>query len=340
VNDVRPGPRNLITDVAGLRVGNAEDHKIKTGVTVLVGDKPFVASVDVMGGSPGARETELLAPDKLVEAVDAIVLAGGSAFGLDAATGVADALRKQGRGYRVAEVFVPIVPAAILFDLINGGDKGWDANPYGALGAQALAAAAEDFALGTAGCGVGALTANLKGGLGSASLKLRSGHTVAALVGANGTGIATVGERANFWAAPFEIGEEFGGTGVYPEPVPFLESSRTKRDYTAEAMAVANTTIAIVATDAALTKAQLKRMAVAAQDGIARAMTPSHALVDGDIVFSVSTGALPVGDAIFDVMHLGHAAAVCLTRAIARAIYLATPAAGDMQPTWREMWGR
>src|SRR5688572_11364285 len=223
---MKPGPRNLITDVAGLLVGNAEDHRIKTGVTVLTADRPFIASVDVMGGSPGARETELLAPDKLVEAIDAIVLSGGSAYGLDANSGVSDGLRAKGRGYPVADVTIPIVPGAILFDLLNGGDKGWTANPYAALGRQAYDNASADFAIGTAGCGTGALTATLKGGLGSASLVLRSGHTVAALVGANGTGIATMGERANFWAAPFEIDGEYGGLGTYPQPVPFLETSR------------------------------------------------------------------------------------------------------------------
>jgi L-aminopeptidase/D-esterase-like protein len=334
---MKPGPRNLITDIAGLLVGNAEDHRIKTGVTVLTADKPFIASVDVMGGSPGSRETELLAPDKLVESIDAIFLSGGSAFGLDAGSGVTDGLRAKGRGFPVADVTVPIVPGAILFDLINGGEKDWTDNPYRALGRQAYDSAGTTFAIGTAGCGTGALTASLKGGLGSASIILRSGHTVGALVGANGTGIATMGERANFWAAPYEIDGEFGSIGTYPNPVPFLETSRTKRDYND---AISNTTIAIVATDAALTKSQLKRLAVAAQDGIARAMSPSHALVDGDIVFALSTGEKPAGDSIFDVMHLGHAAAVCLSRAIARAIYEATPAPRDTQPTWREKWGK
>lgn len=335
---MKPGPRNLITDVEGILVGNAEDHAIKTGSTVLVGTRPFRASVDVMGGSPGSRETELLAPDKLVEQIDAIVLSGGSAFGLDAASGVSDGLRAMGRGFAVANVTIPIVPAAILFDLLNGGDKGWADNPYRALGRQALANAAADFAIGTAGAGTGALTANLKGGLGSASLVLRSGHTVGALVGANGTGIATAGERANFWAAPHEIDGEFGGLGTWPHPIPFLESALTKRDYADSP--IANTTIAIIATDADLSKAQLKRLAVAAQDGIARAISPSHALVDGDIVFAVSTGSRPIADPIVDVMHLGHAAAIVLARAIARAIYRATPAPGDTLPTWAQKYGR
>jgi len=330
---MRPGPRNLITDVAGLRVGNAEDHRIKTGTTVLVGDKPFRAAVDVMGGSPGSRETELLAPDKLVSKIDALVLSGGSAFGLDAASGVSDGLRAQGRGFRVADVTVPIVPAAILFDLLNGGDKAWTDNPYRDLGRRAFDAAAADFALGTAGCGVGATTAGLKGGLGSASIVLPTGHTVAALVGANPTGSATVGNTQHFWAGLFEMGDEFGARGPYAAPVPFADSARTKREYLSE---VSNTTIAIVATDADLSKAQLKRLAVAAQDGMARAVSPSHSPVDGDIVFSVSTAAKPVADPIFDIMAIGHAAAVCLSRAIARAVYFATPAPNDPFPTWKQ----
>jgi D-aminopeptidase len=334
---MRPGPRNLITDVPGLRVGNAEDHRIKTGTTVLVADKPFRASVDVMGGSPGTRETDLLAPDKLVDGVDALVLSGGSAYGLDAASGVSDGLRAMGRGFTYADLIIPIVPAAILFDLAGGGDKNWNTNPYRELGARALAAASEEFALGTAGAGVGATTAGLKGGLGSASLVLSSGITIGALVGANATGSVTAGDRPNFWAAPWEIGDEFGGLGVHPAPVPFAQSVRTKKDALAE---LANTTIAIVATDAALSKAELKRMAVAAQDGMARAISPAHTLDDGDLVFSVSTGARPLADPIFDAIAIGHAAATCLSRAIARAVYLATAAPDDVFPTWRQKFGR
>ena len=334
---MKPGPRNLITDVAGLRVGNAQDDRIKSGTTVLVADKPFVASVDVMGGAPGARETELLAPDKMVEAVDALFLSGGSAFGLDAGSGVADGLRRMGRGFRVEKAIVPIVPCAILFDLINGGDKGWVENPYRALGAAALEDARVDFVLGSVGAGTGALTANLKGGLGSASLVLESGFTVGALVAANPTGSVTVGDNPNFWAAPFEMDGEFGGLGAYPHPVPYAETARTKRDGT---RALANTTIAIVATDAILSKAQTRRMAVAAQDGIARGASPSHTPVDGDLIFALSTGDRPLRDPIRDPIHIGHAAALSVARAMARAIYLATAAPGDTMPTWRERWGR
>jgi D-aminopeptidase len=337
--DTRPGPLNLITDVAGLRVGNAEDHGIKTGVTVLVGEGPFAAAVDVMGGAPGSRETEALAADRLVDRVEALVLSGGSVFGLDAAGGVADALRAEGRGFRYGEVSVPVVPGAVLFDLSNGGDKRWTENPYRQLGRAALAAAGDRFALGTAGCGTGATTAGLKGGLGSASIVLPSGQVVGALVGVNPTGQVVVGESPHFWAAPFEIDDEFGGRGPYAGVPQAAVPARIKLDYLKDEAAGGNTTLAIVATDAALGKAQLRRLAVAAQDGMARAMTPSHTLVDGDIVFAVSTGAKPVDDPIRDAVQLGHAAAVCLSRAIARAVFHAASAPGDLFPTWRERWG-
>ena len=161
---LEPGPRNLVTDVEGFQVGNASDAALKSGTTVLTAEQPFTAAVHVMGGAPGTRETDLLAPDRLVRKVDALVLSGGSAFGLDAASGVADAMAESGRGFPVGAVRVPIVPAAILFDLLNGGDKNWKENPYGGLGRRALKNAGTDFELGTAGAGTGATTANLKGG--------------------------------------------------------------------------------------------------------------------------------------------------------------------------------
>ena len=334
---MKPGPLNLITDIAGLRVGNAEDHTIKTGTTVLVGDVPFRAAVDVMGGSPGTRETDLLSPEKLVDGVDALVLSGGSAYGLDAASGVSDGLRAMGRGFAYADLTIPIVPAAILFDLASGGDKNWNINPYRALGARALAAAGTDFAMGTAGAGVGATAAGLKGGLGSASLVLPSGHIVGALVGANPTGAVTVGDTAHFWAGHYEIDGEFGARGPYAAPVDLALAARTKREFLA---ATGNTVIAIVATDADLSKTQLKRLAVAAQDGIARAVSPAHTLVDGDLIFAVSTGAKPIADPVFDAIALGHAAAVCLARAIARAVYEASPAPDDLFPTWKQRFGK
>lgn len=332
-----PGPRNLITDVPGLLVGNAQDDTLKSGATVLSAEAPFMASVHVMGGAPGTRETDLLAPDKSVARIDALVLSGGSAYGLDACSGVSDALRAAGRGYRIADAVIPIVPGAIIFDLLNGGDKDWLDNPYRALGRAAFDAAGRDFALGTTGAGTGALTAMLKGGLGSASLVLPDGTTVGALVAANPMGSVTTPGDRHFWAAPFEIDGEFGGLG--PDPSGGLGrqlESRKIRMMSAQAQDRANTTIAIVATDADLTKAQCQRMAVAAHDGIARATVPAHSPGDGDLVFSVSTGARPMAAPERDLTLLGHAAALCLARAIARAIYLARPAPGDLLPCWHQ----
>ncbi len=328
---MKPGALNLITDVAGLRVGNAADAAVKTGATVLVGDTPFVAAVHVMGGAPGTRETDLLAPDKTVQEVDALVLAGGSAFGLDAASGVADALRAAGRGFDVGGQKVPIVPGAIVFDLLNGGDKTWAESPYKRLGREALAAAGAEFALGTVGAGTGATTADLKGGLGSASLVLDSGHTVGALVVVNAVGSVT-GPRGQFWAAPWEFAAEFGGrgpvTGFDPGVVPVTKLTQ-----------LSATTIAIVATDAALTQAQATRLAVATHDGMARAIHPSHTPFDGDLVFAAATGAKPLANPDLDPLLLGHAAATCLARAIARGVHAARPAPDDPLPTWGQRFG-
>jgi D-aminopeptidase len=329
---MQPGPRNLITDVAGLRVGNAHDARVRTGTTVLVADRPFTAAVHVMGGAPGTRETDLLAPDRLVQEVDAIVLSGGSALGLDAASGVADALRAAGRGFDVGGQKVPIVPAAILFDLLNGGDKDWTTNPYRTLGEQALHAAAPDFALGTSGAGFGATCRGLKGGLGSASAILSNGMTVGALVAVNALGSPTVGNGPHLWAAPWELGGEYGGLGL-PDAFPAAdEPPPDKRPSEA-------TTIAIVATDAALTQAQAQRMATAAHDGMARALVPSHTPFDGDLVFAVATGARPLADPLADSFALGHAAACCLARAIARGVFAARALPGDSLPAWHTRFG-
>lgn len=339
-----PGPRNLITDVPGLMVGNAQDDVLKSGATVLTADRPFTASVHVMGGAPGTRETDLLAPDKSVAAVDALVLSGGSAFGLDACSGVMDALQARGRGYRVGDAVIPIVPGAIIFDLLNGGRKDWSENPYRALGRAAYEAASGRFEIGTKGAGTGALTAMLKGGLGSASFVLGDGTIVGALVAANPMGSVTTPGDRHFWAAPFEVEGEFGGLG--PDRAAGLgrvPDSRKLRAMLARAEdhpgERANTTIAIVATDAALSKAQCQRMAVAAHDGIARATVPAHSPGDGDLVFSAATGARPLADPDRGLSMIGHAAALCLSRAIARAVHAATPAEGDILPCWSQAAG-
>lgn len=331
---MRPGARNLITDVPGILVGNAADVRLKSGVTVLTGEAPLVASVSVMGGAPGTRETDLLAPDKSVAGVDALVLSGGSAFGLDACSGVVAALREQGRGYTIGPAVIPIVPGAIIFDLLNGGAKDWVENPYPALGRAAFANLGEGFDLGSIGAGTGALTATMKGGLGSASLVLEGGATVGALVAANPMGSTTTPSDRHFWAAPFEIDGEFGGIG--PDPAQGLGGVLESRKVQAMRLSVAgeraNTTIAIVATDAPLTKAECQRVAHAAHDGIGRAIVPAHAPGDGDLVFSASTGT----GAPADLGAICNAAALCLSRAIARAVYHATPADGDLLPVWRD----
>lgn len=326
----RAGPRNLITDVAGLRVGNAADARLKSGTTVVVCDEPAVAGVQVLGGAPGTRETDLLEPHNSVQSVNAIVLSGGSAFGLDAASGVQSALREQGVGFEVRGLRIPIVPAAILFDLTNGGDKDWGRHPpYRELGYEAVHAASADFAIGTVGAGTGALTFGLKGGLGSASTVMPDGTVLGALAAVNATGSVMVGGTRHFWAAPFEIGDEFGGLG-YPSPLP-SDASDIRLKFRDQG---ANTTIAVIATDAALTKAQAKRLAMAAHDGFARAIWPAHTPADGDLIFSLATGrsrAAPTPDAAIDLYA---AAGATMARAIARGIYAATPAEGDLFPVW------
>ncbi|MBN9671121.1 P1 family peptidase [Roseibium aggregatum] len=330
------GPRNLITDVPGLKVGNATDPDLKSGATVLVPDEAAVASVAIQGGAPGTREIALLEPEQTVEKIDAVVLAGGSAFGLDAGAGVQGRLAELGYGFQVGPVRVPIVPTAILFDLLNGGDKSWGQDtPYRDLGRSALDSIGREFSLGSVGAGTGATTANLKGGLGSASHVLENGVTVGAIVAVNALGRATVGDSAHFWAAPFEFANEFGGLGpAHPLPGDAI-AVRTKLDALKSG---ANTTIAAVATDAILTKGEAKRLAVMAHDGLARALWPAHTPLDGDLVFAMSTGQRKLENGLEDMVRLGAAAASCLARAIARGVYHAAPADGDPVPTWRERY--
>jgi D-aminopeptidase len=325
-----PGPQNAITDIAGLTVGHANDDALKSGVTVLTADAPFIASVAVMGGAPGTRETDLLAPDKSVARIDALVLSGGSAYGLDACSGVVAGLRAQGRGFRVGDAVIPLVPGAIIFDLLSGGDHSWVETPYPALGRAALAAATTSTPIGTVGAGTGAMTAMMKGGLGTASLVLENGITVGALVAANPMGSVTTPGDRHFWAAPFEIDGEFGGLG--PDPAAGLGRSLISRKRAGMAER-ANTTIAIVATNAQLDKAQCQRIAWAAHDGIGRACVPAHSPGDGDLVFSAATGETPM-TSDRDLALVGHAAALCLSRAIARGVHAATPAPNDLLPTW------
>jgi L-aminopeptidase/D-esterase-like protein len=328
--------KNLITDVPGLRVGHAQDERLGSGVTALIFEAPAIASIAVHGGAPGLRDTGLLEPSMTIERVDALVLSGGSVYGLDAMGGVAAYLRESGRGFAVRDIKVPIVPGAVLFDLLNGGDKHFGHEPvYWHLGYSAAAEAAVEFALGSVGAGLGATTENLKGGLGSASDATSGGFRVGALVAVNAVGRATIGEGPHFWAAPYEQNGEFGGVGW---PVPWPADAlgfRIKGD------AAENTTIAIVATDATLTKAEAKRLAIMAHDGMARALRPSHAPMDGDTVFAAATGTATQAPTLRDMTEIGHCAADCLARAIARAVYEATPLPfHGALPSWRGKFER
>ena len=348
--------QNLLTDVAGLAVAHADDAGLGSGVTVILFDCPSVAAVSIPGGAPGGRETSMLGPEMTVEAVDAIVLSGGSAFGLDAASGVQAALREQGRGFAVGDVRIPIVPQAVLFDLANGGNKDWGRYPpYRELGYRAACAAsagvasesrrdrgAQDlsppdispgaspriFPLGSVGAGMGATTATVKGGLGSASAVTPSGHTVAAIVAVNAIGSATIGDGPAFWAAPFEQDGEFGGLGW---PAAIDASPRLKGG------PGTGTTIGLVATDARLTKAQAMRLAIMAQGGLARAVLPAHAPLDGDTIFAAATGRRPLADPLAELTDLGIAAIAVMARAIARGVFAADSlAVAGAQPSWRE----
>ncbi|WP_375459813.1 P1 family peptidase [uncultured Enterovirga sp.] len=327
---------NLITDVPGIRVGHADDPVLASGVTVLLFDEPCVAAVTLPGGAPGGRDTALLDPEMTVEAVDAIALSGGSAFGLDAASGVQAWLRECGRGFIIRGMSVPLVPQAICFDLLNGGDKDWGVYPpYRELAYRACDAAEKGFALGTAGAGFGATTVDLKGGIGSASAVTPAGFRVGALAVVNSIGSAIVGGGPHFWAAPWEQDAEFGGLGsklrLDPDDLRLVWKGGPGL----------GTTLAVVATDARLTKAQAKRVATMAEAGLARALRLTFAPLDGDTVFAVATGRGQVADTPSALTEIGAVAADCLTRAIARGVFEARPLGTEnSHPSWRDMFAR
>ncbi len=335
---VVPGPRNLITDVAGITVGNAEDHRVRSGVTVLLASPPAVAAVDVRGGAPGTRETDALDPSSLAETVDAVVLGGGSAFGLEAASTVMNVLAAQGVGFPVGSARIPIVPAAILFDLLNGGDKTWgETPPYGDLGRTACRLAGPDFSLGNAGAGLGAKAGGLKGGLGSASIVTEDGITVGALVAVNAVGDTVMPGSTAFWAWPFERNGELGRQSPPGRALPADDGGPSFPSAAAGSVA-ANTTIGVVAVDAVLTRMEARRIAIMAHDGFARAIRPVHTPFDGDTVFVLATGPhrLPERRA-GAVAMLGALAADCVARAVARGVYEAA-SLGDMigYRDWRQ----
>lgn len=328
--------------ISGVRIGHADDERAASGVTAIVFDKPAIASVSILGGAPAGRDITLLEPEMSVETVDALLLSGGSGFGLDAAGGALAALSSMGRGFQVGTVRVPIVPQAILFDLLNGGEKTWlQPNehtvmpPYWQLGAQAVLAASHEFTLGSVGAGLGATTANLKGGFGTASVENKRGFKVQAFIAVNAIGSATIGDSPHFWAAPFEQGDEFGGLGMPATMPPEALQLRTKGHAHEPA-----TTIGVVVTNAALTKAQAKRLAIMAQDGLTRALRPAHAPMDGDTIFAAATGEVGLRDPAYDLTLIGMLAGDCVARAIARGVHeaKALPFPGAL-PDWKGRYG-
>ncbi|HUE44840.1 MAG TPA: P1 family peptidase [Aestuariivirgaceae bacterium] len=328
----RPGPLNLITDVAGLSVGNAEDADALTGVTVVLPDEPSVAACDIRGGAPGTREMDALDPAALVEAIHGVVLSGGSVFGLDAASGAVEWLAGRGVGFTFgAHLPCPVVPAAILFDLANGGDKAWREPPYRALGRAACEAAKREFALGNAGAGLGATAGRFKGGLGSASIVWQN-VTVGALVAVNSFGSPADPLTGDLWAGPYAIAGEYphahGLAAGFRPPGAWTKADRGTA-------AGANTTIAVVATDAALTRPEARRLAIMAADGMGRALRPVHTPFDGDSVIALATGRTPLdGPRPLALSALGTLAADTLARAIGRAIWQADAIPG--WPAWRD----
>ncbi len=329
---LRPGPRNSITDIDGLLVGHATDQKIGSGVTVIRCVGQWVAAVDIRGGGPGVRETETLSPENVVGGIHAITLSGGSVFGLAAADGVVGYLSERDIGLRLRPGgrAIPIVPAAVLHDLNNPGDKNWgEVSPYRALGAAAVAAAGTEVALGSVGAGRGAMAGYVKGGIGTASLDLDDGLIVAALVAVNPVGSVYMPDGRTFWAWPYEIDGEFGnqrpGTDTLPVTDPTPDVTRLRE--LGRLNPGANTTLAVVATNAAIDKLEAKRIAIMAQDGLARAIRPVHTPFDGDLVFAIGSGAVPLGDErtrAWQAARIGSAAADVLARAIARGVHQAT----------------
>lgn len=326
---LRPGPRNLLTDVPGLTVGNATDEAARTGVTVVRFPGGWTAAVDVRGGGPGVRETAALSPENGYAKLHALTFSGGSVFGLGAADAVTAALSRAGEGFQVRPETprVPIVAGAVLYDLANGGDKAWGLDPpYQGLGRRAFEATGASFDLGAVGAGRGARAGVTQGGLGSASLELGEGLVVGALAAVNPVGSVFMPDGETFWAWPFEINGEFGGrvpSGPAGAVEPLPNDSRLAG--LGRLTPGANTTLALVAVNADLTPGECLRLAIMAQDGLSRAIRPAHTPFDGDVVFTAASGAVSLGEEGRQqrLARLGSAAGDCLARAIARGVYAA-----------------
>jgi D-aminopeptidase len=320
------GPKNSITDIDGFLVGNAHDDHIKTGVTVLTRSTSFRASVSILGGAPGTKETDLLSPDKIVEYIDGIVLAGGSAFGLDASSGVMDCLRIQNRGFDTGAVKVPIVPSAILFDLKNGGLKDWKINPYRDLGKKAFSNISDNFEIGSVGAGCGATTSVVKGGLGTNSIFYGDRIKVGAIVAVNSVG-------SPFFPGTKLLYSDFYGEKKYHmERPPMTALINPTKLLTGEA-----TTLGIVCTNVNFSKNDLNRIATSAHTGIARAIEPSHTPFDGDIIFSATSGTEPIISKDKDLMLVCQLSALCVTQAVGSAIKAARKKQGDQLSCWADL---
>ncbi len=321
---MQPGARNDLTDVPGIRVGQAEKvgDGWLSGTTVVVPPPDgAVAGVDVRGGGPGTRETDLLDPRNLVERVHAVVLTGGSALGLAAVDGVASRLLADGVGYGmgVPGEVVPIVPAAVLFDLGRGGR--WDAHPNAELGAAAYDSATEGIAFGNHGAGTGARAGGLKGGIGSASLVLPDGTTVAALVAVNAVGSCVDPLTGEVYAARHCLPGDIPSL-QRPDPAELAAAHDLAASLEPTKRAVLATTLVVIATDATLTKAQCAKLSGGGHDGLARAINPVHTMFDGDTVFTLATGGRREPDPL--TFHLlFEAAGNCVTRSVARALLAA-----------------
>jgi L-aminopeptidase/D-esterase-like protein len=320
------GPSNSITDIDGFLVGNAHDSKLKSGVTVLTRSTSFRASVSILGGAPGTKETDLLSPDKIVDNIDGIVLSGGSAFGLDASSGVMDCLKNRNRGFDTGSIKVPIVPSAILFDLKNGGFKDWKINPYRDLGQNAFLNVSEKFEIGSVGAGCGATTSVVKGGLGTASFFYGDRVKVGAIVAVNSVGSPC------FPGTNILYSDFYGANKKHLEKPPASSLINSTKLLKGEA-----TTLGIVCTNLNFNKSDLNRIATAAHSGIARAIEPSHTPFDGDIIFSATSGTQPIDSKDKDLMLVCQLSALCITQAIGSAIKAARKKRGDKLACWADI---
>ena len=315
---IKPGFYNSICDVDGIKVGNAADDEYCTGVTVVCPDSSAVTGVDVRGGAPGTRDTEALNPSNSLNAIDAVVLSGGSVFGLEAASEVTRWLSSKGRGLDVYDTKLPIVSSAVIFDFPIGKQRDWtNISPFTVLAKKACEALSKKVDIGNVGAGMGATAGHLKGGLGTASYVTSEGWQIGAIAIVNSFGEVLIPGTRNFWAGNIEYGSEFGGLGS-------AKISSEMIDYKVSSSILANTTLCVVATNLQLNKSQAQRVAIISQDGLARAIRPVHTSFDGDIVFAMSTGRLSLPKPVnVSITRIGNLAADCVSRAIARGVYSA-----------------